>query len=47
MEHMSDVLYKTWRNVNLNYDRNLSSPPTPLAKAKDVDNPGCVVSWEL
>lgn len=46
MGHTADDCYIKWHNVRLNYVRNLSSLPTPLAKAKDVDNPGCVVSWE-
>lgn len=33
-------------HVAQNYGRNLTNLPTPLAKAKDVDNLGRVVSWK-
>lgn len=39
-------IIKKWHYVSLNYVENLSSLPTPLAKAKDVDHPDCVVSWK-
>lgn len=34
-------------NVRLNNARHLFSLPIPLAEAKDVDNPGPVIAWEL